>query len=145
MTIGVRRSLLLCLGVGLAHALAAILLFLPGWPLPLPLAAVPLLLCSCWMAWRCAMPAVDAVRLSQDGHIECRRAGEEEFQASELLPGATVHPLLTVFHLHCDGKRQAVVIFPDSAAREDRRRLRVWLRWRATSCWQDGTTGSVFG
>jgi len=145
MTIGVRRSFLLCLGIALMHALAAVLLFLPGWPPLLPLAAIPLLLCSGWVAWRCGTPAVGAVRLLQNGHLECRRIGEEEFQASELLPGATVHPLLTVFHLRCNGKRRAVVILPDSAAGEERRRLRAWLRWRATSGGQDGATGSVFG
>ena len=145
MTIGVRRSFLLCLGVLLTHALAAFLLFLPGWPLPIPLAAIPLLLCSGWLAWRCGAPAVDAVRLLQNGCIEWRRTGEEEFQASELLPGAMVHPLLTVFHLRCGGKRQVVVILPDSVSREEHRRLRVWLRWRAVCGRQEGAIGSAFG
>lgn len=145
MTIGVRRSFLLCLGMALAHALAAVLLFLPGWPLLLPLAAIPLLLCSVWAAWRCCTPAVDALRFLEDGRVECRRAGTRGFEASELLPGAMVHPVLTVFHLCCGGKRLAVVILPDSVSEEEHRRLRIWLRWCASFGQQEEKTDSVSG
>lgn len=131
ITIGVRRSSFLALLVLLAHAAAALILFLPDWPLGLVAFITFVVLISAVISWRQCQPDVQAVRLLADGRLECLCRGEDQFAEAQLLPGATVHPLLTVMRLQCRQKTRSIVVLPDSASAEDRRRLRVWLRWRA--------------
>lgn len=51
---------------------------------------------------------------------------------AELMPGAIVHPWLTVVRLKTDGGRMCTLIATvDNLEREDFRRLRVFLRWQA--------------
>lgn len=144
MTIGVRRSSFLAFAVLLVHVAANFFLFLPDWPVALPAVGSILLLISGLFSRRQCLPKIQGLRLLADGRLECRFPGEEMFHIAELLPGATVHPALTVLSLQCEGKALSVVLLPDSVPVDDYRRLRVWLRWRA-SFGQEGKTDSVLG
>ncbi len=83
----------------------------------------------------------DALRLSGDAVIEVtlREKGRCELLTcgGAVLEGTVagssfVSPLLTVINVRLDGRRRlrSVVVMPDCAVAEDRRRLRVWLRFR---------------
>jgi toxin CptA len=70
--------------------------------------------------------------------LELRAAGDARWQDSagrwneaEVQPGSYVSSWLVVLNLRAPGGgRCSVVLLPDSAAAEELRRLRVWLRWR---------------
>lgn len=132
ITVGVRRSFILGIAVVFVHVAAIALLFLPGWPLPASAGGTLLLLVSALYSWRRCTPAVEALRLFADGRVQCRRYGKGDFEDAELLPGATVHPALTVLRLVCQGEILPVVLLPDNGTAEENRRLRVWLRWRGS-------------
>ncbi len=83
-----------------------------------------------WL-WRYRQPGCSAIRLEASGAISLLR-GEGAFVATQLLPGATVHPWLTVLRLQgADGHTRVLCLTVDSLKKEDFRRLRVFLRWRA--------------
>jgi toxin CptA len=84
----------------------------------------------------------DALRLSSDAVIEItlREHGRCELltRGGAVLEGTVagssfVSPWLTVVNVRLEGGRRlrSVVVMPDCAAAEERRRLRVWLRYRA--------------
>ena len=80
-----------------------------------------------WRAWRrlplnLVMQADGLIRLGADG------------VARRVLPGACVHPWLTVFRLENGSRRPlTVVVTVDSLEAADFRRLRVFLRWRVSA------------
>lgn len=85
-----------------------------------------------YVAWRKLKPTVSGIRLERSGLIFVSEAGSMNFLEAELLPGATVHPWLTVVRLSAlNGKKCALVVVADSMKIDDFRRLRVFLRWRA--------------
>jgi len=128
----VHRSFFLASVASFVHVAAAICLFLPDWPVVIPVVGSVFLLISGIFCWRQCWPKIQELRLLADGRLECRLQGEKEFLGAELQPGATVHPALTLLRLVCEGRRLSVALLQDSATAEDRRRLRVWLRWRAS-------------
>lgn len=131
ITIGLHRSFLLTGGIGLSHAAAALIMFLPNWPVAaVTLATILVLGSAAWSVWRCRSEVV-ALRLLADGRLEYRRQGEKTFALAELQPTATVHPLLTVLRLKVANATLSVVVAPDSGRIEELRQLRIWLRWRA--------------
>jgi toxin CptA len=84
----------------------------------------------------------DALRLSRDAAIEVtlRDQGRCELltRGGAVLDGTVagssfVSALFTVVNVRLDGGRglRSVVVMPDCATAEERRRLRVWLRYRA--------------
>ena len=84
----------------------------------------------------------DALRLSGDAVIEAtlHDHGRCELltRGGAVLEGTVagssfVSPLFTVLNvrLHDGHRLRSVVVMPDCAAADDRRRLRVWLRYRA--------------
>jgi toxin CptA len=83
-------------------------------------------------AWRRLSLPYAALRLNHDGSIEGRRQGCTEFQPLLCLPGATVHPWLTVLHLQPEGggATQVLPLTVDSTGADEFRRLRVFLRWQ---------------
>ena len=100
-----------------AHAIRAALL-LAAWGI------------AAW-AWRRLAPPLSAIRLEADGSIWAN-PHQQEFLPATILPGATVHPWLTVLRFELpDGKRRALLVTADTATPDDFRRLRVFLRWRA--------------
>ena len=101
-----------------------------------PLLLQMVLLLAIWvialLAWRRLAPPVAALRLEVDGTIQTSADGQSYLPAS-LLPEATVHPWLTVLRLElADGRRHALLVTKDSLNPDDFRRLRVFLRWRAS-------------
>lgn len=131
MTIGLRRSRFLAAAILGTHAVALIVLLLPHWPLAVRLALGIGVIGSTIFAWRQRLPALEALRLKEDGGCEIRQRGGGAFLTASLCSVATVHPLLTVFRLRTDeGMAFTMVILPDSVPQEDFRRLRVWLCWR---------------
>ncbi len=80
------------------------------------------------------------LRLERDGGLALAPAGEgSDFGVVRLLPGATVHPWLTVFRVELtDRRRRAVLATVDNLPAADFRRLRVFLRWRAGFSAPDG-------
>ena len=78
-------------------------------------------------------PELGALRLEQRGEISIARVGATAFLSATIEPGATVHPWLTVLRLRSeDGRRYHLILAVDSANRDDFRRLRTFLRWRAS-------------
>lgn len=128
--IGVRRSLILRLILALIHIAAVPLFFLLDWPGGLSAGGTLLLLVSGGVSWRRSFSDIEYLRLSANGGLEFRLGGDEGFHVAQLLAGATVHPALIVLHLVCEDKARVMVLLPDSASAQDRRRLRLWLRWR---------------
>lgn len=132
ITIGLRRSFLLdiLVGVGALLASAGILFF------PRAMLWQVILLSFSWLiaaqAWRDLRPKFSAIRLERDGQLFVRRQSDQEFCAADLLPGATVHPWLTVVRLKTEeGDCAPLIVAADSLKPDDFRRLRVFLRWRA--------------
>lgn len=83
-----------------------------------------------WL-WRYRQPRCPAIRLEASGVISLA-AGDGDFVPAQLLPGAAVHPWLTVLRLRNAAGRVCVLCLTvDSLKKEDFRRLRVFLRWRA--------------
>ena len=77
-------------------------------------------------------PAFNRVRLDRSGLIAMCLPGQSEFVALRLLPGATVHPWITVLRLReGQGITHLLVVTRDTMSPADFRRLRVFLRWRA--------------
>ena len=133
ITIGLHRSRFLDAFILLAAVSASTIAL--AWPRWTVLQAV--VLAAIWMlaasAWNRLSPRVTAIRLEADGGFSVRRVDGESFAAATLLPGATVHPWLTVVRLRSGDVRFGTVIAAvDSLSNEDFRRLRIFLRWRAT-------------
>jgi len=132
ITIGLHRSRFLDVFIILCALLAssAGLAFVRSTPI---LAAI---LCAIFLLialalWR-LRPRVSALRLEQSGDISLCRTHGDQFHVAELLPGATVHPWLTVLRLKTDSEAaQTLMLTVDSLKAADFRRLRVFLRWRA--------------
>jgi hypothetical protein len=73
------------------------------------------------------------IELREDGRFAWQdRLGH--WHEAELADGGYVSPWLIVVPLVGTGRRRKwVVIAPDAAFSEERRRLRAWLRWRRTT------------
>ena len=131
ITIGLRRSRFLSLGLILAHLLAGGVALVTPWAIPAKALLLACLVGSGGFTWLRLTPRVERLRLLADGGMECWRVGEADSWPVALVGPATVHPRLTVFRLAGEGGCFSVVVAPDSMDAEDFRRLRVWLRWRA--------------
>ncbi|MDD3483322.1 protein YgfX [Azovibrio restrictus] len=116
------RSRLLLSSLALSHFLAALGIFLSDWPpgprLFLILSVLGLFLLAL-RRWR-----QGGVRLclQADGGLTV------DGLAATRLPGGLIQPWLCVFFWRAgEGRRQTLVLLPDSSDRESLRRLRVWL------------------
>jgi hypothetical protein len=70
------------------------------------------------------------LEIREGGHAAWRDKGGRWHETS-ITSGGYVSPWLIIVPLAGSGwKRKWIVIPPDAASRDDRRRLRVWLRWR---------------
>lgn len=129
--IGVRRSRFLDVFVVFSALLAGLAL----WFFPLNVGNRVLLLgllgSLTALTWRQLTPKIAALRLEQNGGISLQRIGEMDFSPAEILPGASVHPLLSVLRFKQDNHRALVLVLAvDGLNPQDFRRLRVFLRWR---------------
>lgn len=132
ITIGLHRSRFVAAFVVCSGLLGSLLVLL----FPCAALAQGALLLAIWssafLAWRQCSPKLSAIRLERDGRLSVLHAAACEFTAAEPLPGATVHPWLTVLRLKTgEGRIVPLILSGDSLAVDDFRRLRVFLRWRA--------------
>jgi len=132
ITIGLHRSRFLNAALFLVafSATAAVLAFRQLPLVQLGLAA------AIWILYGLArwqvLPKLSAIRLERAGQVSIRGIRQKDFLAARLLPGATVHPWLTVLRLKADnGPCHTLIVTVDSLSRQDFRRLRVFLRWQA--------------
>jgi toxin CptA len=133
LAVALRPSRILALALTLVAgaALASAAISLPGMAL-LPVAA-GIALALVWHipeALQRGERAVAALALDAEGGARWQdRSGR--WHEAEILPGSYVSGWLVVLNLAEDGRRsRSLVLLPDSAAAEELRRLRVWLRWR---------------
>ena len=130
--IGLHRSRILD-GVLLATAVLAISAF-ATWPhtLVIRLAGITAVVAGCYAAWRQLKPDLGFIKLERSGRIFASHDRNAEFRAMDVLPGASVHPWLTVIRFQDEfGKHRTVLATRDTMNPEDFRRLRMFLRWRA--------------
>jgi toxin CptA len=74
--------------------------------------------------------AARALELDAQGRARWQD-GSGQWQEAEILPSSYASDWLVVLKLRASGGRdRSLVLLPDSAAPEELRRLRVWLRWR---------------
>ncbi|QEL55307.1 protein YgfX [Chromobacterium paludis] len=121
-----RCWLALVLGALAAYSLL-LLLYLPSrYALSLPLAAALAWLALRGGGWlRGDFPAW--LEVDPRGRLFlCRAASREE---AVVLDDCFITPVLTVLNVRVAGRRRSVMLWPDSADAEPRRRLRVYLLW----------------
>lgn len=119
-------------------ALILTILLVIGMILVLPYSAIIRLVTALLIAaisydaWRKLKPTFSGIRLERSGQIYVSKKGDADFLETELLPGATVHPWLTVVRFRTpNGQKCALIAAADSMKTDDFRRLRIFLRWRA--------------
>ena len=113
--------LAMCLLAGVSITLA----HLPVW-IQLILAA-GLFSMTIYTLWTMRKPLPD-VRIQSDGQIQLSVA-HGEWQSTELMPSSFVSPGLSVVRLRTKHATHHLTILPDSASRDELRRLRLSLRW----------------
>ncbi|HVY05113.1 MAG TPA: hypothetical protein VHB46_03970 [Burkholderiales bacterium] len=118
------------------HAAACVcaIAFLPGW-LGLPLAAGVMASLAFSLRRHALLVSPDAViEITVKEGNRCELVLRDgRIVAGRLAPSTFVSPLLIVLNVSIDGMRsgRSVVLMPGSAAAEEVRALRVWLRHRA--------------
>ena len=123
---------------GVAVAAAFLILFSPWVWFFRGLLLVALLIVTL-ISQRKLINPIRGLMLSNEGSLSVRFRGREDgFFPVRVLPGATVHPLLVVFRIECEGHESFLIITPDCIDAKDFRRLRVWLKWRAIFGVKDG-------
>lgn len=111
-----------------AAALAVLLLAVPWWGKAITLGAIA---ASAWHAFGrlVGMRRICSVTLHADGHAQLTRRDGSSNEALVDLE-STVGPLMTVLLLRVQGRREALIFVAGALAKDDFRRLRLWLRWR---------------
>jgi hypothetical protein len=108
---------------------AAVLACLPAqlWLL----AAAPFSLAYCLRAdgWWLRRPGPNSVTVGPRGELTVNFAGQT--QDARLLPSSMVWSWLTVLQLESEGRRLSLMLLPDSASFEARRRINMYVRWFA--------------
>ena len=137
LRIGIAPSPLLAALLVIVHLIAGacVLAFLPTWWAVATL--TPALFASLVFhlrrdALRRSGDAVIEVTLRDHGRCELLTRGGAALEGT-VAGSSFVSGSFTVVNVRLDGGRRlcSVVVMPDCAAAEDRRRLRVWLRFRA--------------
>ena len=129
--IGLRRSRFMDGALAVLTSIALLAVAGVPWPVEIALPLAGALLVLALHAARRLAPAFECLQIAAAGHISGRLIGETGFMPLRLLPGAAVHPWLTVVRLAGERGTYRVLVAPDSAAPDEFRRLRVCLRWRA--------------
>jgi toxin CptA len=127
--IGLHRSFFLDrLGLTVSIVAAASLAATP-WPWPFRILG-PLLCLLAWAWSRKPLTAGQSLIIEQPGQF-IRQTADGERQRLRCLPGATVHPWLTVVRLRDEaGKTVTLVFTVDNISAADFRRLRTVMRWQ---------------
>ncbi len=133
---GIDPSPLLAVLLVIVHLIAGacVIIFLPAWAAAILTAAF----CASLVfhlrrdALRLSGDAVIEVTLGERGRCEVLTRGGAVLEGT-VAGSSFVSGLFTVVNVRLDGGRKfrSVAVMPDSATAEERRRLRVWLRYRA--------------
>lgn len=116
-------------GLRLALHLAALAaLFLALLPTPARLAGIALLGASLWATWK--QPVAVRLRAKADGQLEVWR--DSAWKPLDLRPDSVALAWLIVLRWREGRKNRSLALPPDALSGEDHRRLRMWLRWKAT-------------
>lgn len=131
ITIGLRRS-----RIGDGVLFLAGMLAIIGWSfwpqlLAVRLVGIVLIFAGLWLIRLQLEPALRIIRMDGAGGISGASGSGEALEALRALPGAIVHPWLTVVRFQDSrGRRHVVVATVDSMKPSDFRRFRIFLRWR---------------
>ncbi|MCH2218989.1 MAG: hypothetical protein MK097_01480 [Dechloromonas sp.] len=131
ITIGLRRSRIGD-GVLLLAGILAIVAW-SFWPqlLGVRLVGIMLIFAGLWLVRRQLEPELRIIRMDGAGGISGASGSGDVLEPLQMLPGAIVHPWLTVVRLQdFRGCRRVVVATVDSMASSDFRQFRIFLRWR---------------
>jgi hypothetical protein len=136
LTLRIKASMLLATALLLAHggAIACAAVFLPGWWMPaLATTAVTASLAFHLRrdAWQLSGTAITGLILKEGA--ECDLILKNGVTFTGIIQGSTfVAPMLVVINVRAPvGRgRRSVILLPDSAATQDLRCARVWLRHR---------------
>jgi len=136
LRIDLRPSKFLAVALALAHGLAlcAVWTSLSGWPGIFAGLAILASLCATLLRalLRIGRSAV-SLELADDGRASWKDS-RGEWHEGTLGGSHFVSPLLVVVELKLpDQGPKRVILLADSAAWDDLRRLRLWLRWRGHS------------
>jgi toxin CptA len=130
--IGLHRSRFLDIVVFVIAIVASAIVLAVPQPVISPWAFITTIWTIAAITWQELSPKLSVIRLERDGRLSVRRLGESDFLAAELLPGATVHPWLSVVKIKpATGNACIVIVAADSVNRQKFRRFRVFLRWQA--------------
>lgn len=137
LRIGIAQSHSLAVLLAIVHLVAGacVLAFVPAW---WAVAILATALCASLVfhlrrdALRLSGDAVIEVTLRDRGRCELLTRGGAVLEGT-VAGSSFVSALFTVVNVRLDGGRRlrSVVVMPDCAEAEERRRLRVWLRYRA--------------
>lgn len=131
ITIGLRRS-----RIGDGVLFLAGMLAIIGWSfwpqlLAVRLVGIVLIFAGLWLIRLQLEPALCIIRMDGAGGISGASGSGDVLEALRALPGAIVHPWLTVVRFQDSrGRRHVVVATVDSMEPSDFRRFRIFLRWR---------------
>ena len=133
LTLSLKPSRMLALALTLmaGAALACAWISLPGLAF-LPAAAGITLVWASQVAHALqrGKRAAHALELDAQGHARWQD-GSGLWQEAEILPSSYASDWLVIVNLRASGRRGcSLVLLSDSAAADELRRLRVWLRWR---------------
>lgn len=131
--IGLHRSRFLEVLLVIATVCSECLIVIqPLWPFAIRITSFFVVLVVAYLAWRSLEPGYLSLRLDRSGAMSIQPPGEEQFVVVKLLPGAAVHPWLTVFSIEIPGNGNSrLLVTVDSLSEDDFRRLRMFLKWRA--------------
>jgi len=110
------------------HLAALAALFLALLPAAARLVGVALLVASLWASWR--RPVSVRLRAKADGQLEIWR--EAAWKPVQLQADSVALPWLIVLRWREGWRRLSLALPADALPGDEHRRLRVWLRWKAT-------------
>lgn len=110
------------------HLAALAALFLALLPAAARLAGVALLGASLWASWRRLVSL--RLRAKADGQLEIWR--DDAWKPVQLRCDSVALPWLIVLRWREGGRRHSLALPADALAGDEHRRLRVWLRWKAS-------------
>lgn len=132
ITIGLHRSRFIGIALQFTAVLAGVTVILMPVDLAFRLAGLAVtgaFFVAAWRSYRIPMPHI---RLEYNGDINLLSASGAKAVSMQLLPGAIIHPWLTVFRLRSRHAGTIVMIATvDSLDKQNFRRVRTFLRWRA--------------
>lgn len=125
LSVTVKPSRRLRLGIAALHLLAAAALWLAALPIAAQLAGSALLALGLLLGTR---PAPETtLRGKSDGTLEIRH--DDTWREITPVSPSLVLPFITILPLRRQDRPRHLVILGDSLPPEDFRRLRVWLEW----------------